>query len=374
MMDFPFPDRKNDQWKYTDLSALRSVELKEPEFSEEDIKKNLQDLIIVDNYLVFINGRYSENYSKYQTSAGLKFEVLTADKNIAVENYFLNLNNEYAGSCLNIEVASNTKISEPYQIIHISRGSESYSVPRLTVNLKQGAEMELIETHSNNSLLTCPFSEYQLAENSGLKVYHLVSGKTGSYFIGHQNAATKRSARFYNYSFNFGSSLVRNNIKGKLQEENSYISLMGLSVLDKEEHADNNTVLDHIAPNCDSYELYKGIYNDKSKGVFNGTIIVEQDAQKTNAIQSNQALLLSTEATSYAQPQLKIWADDVKCTHGATCGEPDEEAMFYLRARGIGKEDAKRIVTEAFAGEVLNAIKNQVVHTWIKERVESKIQ
>ncbi|MEX0596095.1 MAG: SufD family Fe-S cluster assembly protein, partial [Candidatus Paceibacterota bacterium] len=136
---------------------------------------------------------------------------------------------------------------------------------------------------------------------------------------------------------------------------------------------DNFTILDHVAPHCDSYELYKSVLGQESKVVFNGTIIVEQDAQKTNAIQSNQSLLLSEEAQSFAKPQLKIWADDVKCTHGATAGNLDQDSLFYLRARGIPAPEAKRLLVEAFAGEVLTHVKNKTVQSFLQEKIFQKL-
>ena len=150
--------------------------------------------------------------------------------------------------------------------------------------------------------------------------------------------------------------------------------MYGLSVLNSDQHVDNHTVLDHAEPHCESDERYKGIYDDTSKGVFCGTIIVRPDAQKTNAIQSNQGLLLSNKASLATKPQLKIWADDVKCTHGATVGQLDMDQLFYLRSRGVGERDAKNMLIQAFAGDVTQEIKLPELRAYVEKKVIEKLQ
>ena len=156
--------------------------------------------------------------------------------------------------------------------------------------------------------------------------------------------------------FNFGGKVTRNEIYSTLNGENGRSEILGLNVLEQKQHVDNHTVLDHAVPHCESFELVKGVYGDSSKGVFDGTIIVRPDAQKTNAIQSNQSLLLTDKATSNTKPQLKIWADDVKCTHGATVGQLDDNGMFYLRSRGIAEPAARAMLIHAFASEVVSEV------------------
>ena len=148
----------------------------------------------------------------------------------------------------------------------------------------------------------------------------------------------------------------------------------GLSVLSGTQQVDNHTTIEHAEPNCLSNEWYKGVYQDKSRGVFNGTIIVRQDAQKTNAIQSNQALLLSEDAEMYAQPQLKIWADDVRCTHGATVGELDSDAIFYLRSRGISEKNAKDMLIRSFAGDITQSVEDEDLAEFLADKVVEKLR
>ncbi len=150
--------------------------------------------------------------------------------------------------------------------------------------------------------------------------------------------------------------------------------LNGLSVLRSEQHVDNHTVIDHAQPNCESHELYKGIYAGKSAGVFSGTIIVRPDAQKTNALQTNQSLLLSPTATIESKPQLKIWADDVKCTHGATVGQLDQDALFYLRSRGVPKKEARDMLIHAFASDVISGVRPAALKAYLEEVLTGKLE
>jgi Fe-S cluster assembly protein SufD len=155
---------------------------------------------------------------------------------------------------------------------------------------------------------------------------------------------------------------------------NANVTMNGLSVLGGQQHVDNTTLLDHAMPHCESLELYKGIYGEKSQGVFSGTIIVREDAQKTNAIQSNRSILLSQDAQVNTKPQLKIWADDVKCTHGATIGQLDDDALFYIQARGVGKKEAKMMLVQAFAGEIIGTLSNDILKDELHERLVEKLE
>ena len=167
--------------------------------------------------------------------------------------------------------------------------------------------------------------------------------------------------------------MVRHEVHPRLLGQEAEANLFGLSALKQEQHVDNSTIIDHAHPNCQSNELYKGIYADSSRGVFSGTIIVRQDAQKTNAFQSNQSLLLSDKAAVDSRPQLKIWADDVRCSHGATVGQLDDEALFYLRSRGLDKDTALALLMQAFAGEVVHKISGDELRSHVEEMLNQRL-
>jgi Fe-S cluster assembly protein SufD len=174
-------------------------------------------------------------------------------------------------------------------------------------------------------------------------------------------------------SLNFGSKLTRNEVYPVIRGERSVAWLIGSNIVTSSQHVDNFTCIEHVAPNCESHELYKGLYGAESKGIFTGTIIVREEAQKTNAYQSNGSLICSDDAESISRPQLKIWADDVKCSHGATVGQLDDEALFYLRARGISEVEARSILTKAYVADVLDHIEDEKLKDNILEVITNKL-
>ena len=251
------------------------------------------------------------------------------------------------------------------------------SYPRLLVDAAKNSSCQLIETFSgtkNSNYFTNAVSEFCLAESAKVVHYRMQNESEDAYHVSAIDARLATSSRFETFTFSFGGKLVRNDVRVALEGENSHATMNGLSVLDKAQHVDNNTVLDHAVPNCTSHEFYKGIYGQESRGVFSGTIIVRKDAQKTNAIQSNQALLLSRDAEIDSRPQLKIWADDVRCTHGATVGQLDEDQLFYLMARGIPRSTARDILIKGFAQGVVEQVESETVAELLVEELLNKLQ
>ena len=386
------PKWRSEEWKYTDISKLNEVTISiENNFEDDYIKKAVADCDVSPYKLVFCNGKFQDSFSNILNQNGLEIKVVKSFEDIknfcddigSIADYseesFVALNSSCFADCVLIRVLANREIQDLIQVINISTSNNStnLSCPRLFIETEKNSKLNIIETYisldSNNQSLTCPVSEYKLAENSEIKVYKVVKDGQDNFHIGMQEALCAKNSRFYNTVFNLSGGTVRNNTNCKLNGELAYASLLGLSVLKDSEKVDNVTKLDHSMPNCDSYEVYKGIFNDESQGVFNGTIIVRKDAQKTNAIQSNKAILLSKKAASYAKPQLKIWADDVKCTHGATCGALDDEAMFYLRSRGISENEAKNILVQAFAGEITESVTDKALKEWLGQEISKKL-
>jgi Fe-S cluster assembly protein SufD len=209
--------------------------------------------------------------------------------------------------------------------------------------------------------------------NAELRYTKIQNYLTGTYAVEGIYATQKKDSRFYTNTFSFKAALIRNNIYINVDAENCEAHMNGLYQLGGKTHVDNNTSVDHLKPNCFSNELYKGILDENSRGVFNGKIYVRPEAQKTNAFQSNNNILLSDTATVNTKPQLEIWADDVKCSHGCTTGQLDEEAIFYLRSRGINKKRAKALMLNAFANETLQEVKNDLVTAEIEDIITNKL-
>ena len=290
------------------------------------------------------------------------------------------LNTAYTQDGLVLHVEKNVQASKPIYIQHVASGLEEKTAlfPRLLCVVEDGAECTLVEhfTSLTDSAKGFTSSLTELSAGKNSKVTHYQIGEEAHDHIRFSRVSShhERDAQVRTHSFSFGGKLVRNEVHPTLNGENAFTGMYGLSVLKESQHVDNHTVLDHAVPHCESDERYKGIYDDDSKGVFCGTIIVRPDAQKTNAIQNNQAVLLSDRASVNTKPQLKIWADDVKCTHGATVGQLDSDQLFYLRSRGVGEKDARNMLVRAFAGEVTQEIGLESLRQYIEEAVVSKLR
>lgn len=397
------PTPKLEEWKYTNIRDLNQLALSAPRENSSSVSMaDVEPFLIsgLDCYrLVFVDGFFNRALSSSENLEGLHFATIhdvASGTHESLSNAFsayfasqfsldedsmVSLNTAFVQDGAVLSIVPNTKIEKPIHLVYLSSRSEGpqASYPRLLLLAERGSECSVIETFAsqeNGDLqggLTSYLGEIFVEENAS--VHHLKIGleSEAQYHLGRHGVVQKRDSRFSTTAISFGGKIVRNEVCPVLQGENTRTVMNGLSVLNGEQHVDNNTVLDHAVPNCESEELYKGVYADKSKGVFSGTIIVREGAQKTNAIQNNQGLLLSDTASLHTKPQLKIWADDVKCTHGATIGQLDQEALFYIRSRGVGELDAKKLLVKAFAGEVFQGIEIAEVREYIDSLTDQKL-
>jgi len=387
------PTSKNEDWKYTNLRPLAehnfSLAVECPDFTE--INPDLFLIPADESFrIVLVNGYFSANLSgldqkgvTLQTfreclnkKGALPFEAFRVAE---TSNPIVAFQSAFVQDGLFIHVDKNVVLEKPVEVLSLWTRSErpTASMPRLYVHVEEGAEIEIIEQHralGDQIHLTSRVGEFVVAENAKATHYLIQDEPEQNLFhLGHIAARQARSSHFSTSTFAFGGGLVRNEVSVRLDGEGCDTILNGLSVLSGNQHIDNHTVLDHASPHCESHQLYKGIYDGDSEGVFSGTIIVRPDAQKTNAIQSNDALLLSDRAKINSKPQLKIWADDVKCTHGATVGQLDKDAMFYVRSRGVGFYDARDMLLRAFAGAVSKNIKNTSLREGVEHRFVEKL-
>jgi Fe-S cluster assembly protein SufD len=260
-----------------------------------------------------------------------------------------------------IFIPKNTALQEVVHIINLTDVHDESAIihPRNLIVAEDGAEAEVVESFhalSENVYFNNLVTEVFVGRNARLKHIKLQEENSLAYHISNSQVCQQRDSNYTTNNIDLGGRLVRNNLNIRLEGENCESHLYGYYMGFKNQLIDNHTFIDHAMPNCFSNELYKGILDDKSQGVFNGKILVRQDAQKTNALQSNKTLLLTNEASVNAKPQLEIFADDVKCTHGATIGQLDDEALFYLRARGISEDMAGAMLRHAFVADVLDNI------------------
>jgi Fe-S cluster assembly protein SufD len=286
-------------------------------------------------------------------------------------------------------VALNTAFTKDGALIkidnfaHIEEAIELYNIttcpgikmiqPRHHIEVGEGAEVTFVESYHNlcvGSSFTNAVNTIKVGKNANLHYIKIEHPKRpNTYIIDHTLIEQAANSTLNLFTVTLSGDLVRNHLHVTVNGEHASTNLMGLYVLNKNNHGDNKTTVDHAVPNCYSNELYKGILGGTSTGVFNGKIIVREDAQKTNAYQNNRNILVSDEATINTQPQLEIFADDVKCSHGATSAQIDDSELFYLRARGIGKEKARGLLMFAFAEEIIEKIKNESARQYLENEV-----
>ena len=364
------PTNKNEDYKYCNVDGIFKKEFKNIEQklnSVSDINKfKLNNSVTI----VVVNGNYSVELSDKLILKGLHLNSFTnLDANgkqligslVNVEaDAFVALNTAFCGEGFHLKIQDNEQFQIPIHILYISTASSEALVnPRNIIELGKNSEATIIEEQiciGEGKVFTNFLSEKFVGENAKLSSYTLQNEGKNGFSVNTNQVTIGRYGKYENTTTTLSGSLVRNNHNVVLAAQNCEAHLNGLFTTKNNQLVDNHTLMDHQMPNCESNELYKGIITDKSTGVFNGKIFVRKDAQKTNAYQSSKNILLSDDATINTKPQLEIYADDVKCSHGTSTGKIDEAAVFYLNARGIGRESAKRLLLNAFAQEVINKI------------------
>ena len=375
------PNNKHEDYKYCNIESFIRREFKalDQTFNPLDLKDvevyKLDDAI----NLVVLNGNYSEALSEKVIAKGITIkslnEITSSEKNYIASqaksssDSLIALNTVFCGNGLFFKVEKGNVIPMPVHIIYLNNNSApSLSNTRNFIHIESGAELTLIESFINSGggkIFSNYVSEKLVDENAKLTCYTFQNEGALSYSV-HTNAVKVNTyAHYSNTTITLSGELVRNNHNIELAASSCEAHLNGLFITKGTQLVDNHTLIDHQMPHCESNELYKGIANGKSIGVFNGKIFVRKDAQKTNAYQSSKNILMSDDATINTKPQLEIYADDVKCSHGTSTGKIDTDALFYLKARGIGEENARKLLLQAFAEEVINKIEVDS----LKERV-----
>jgi Fe-S cluster assembly protein SufD len=269
-------------------------------------------------------------------------------------------------------------VEKPIQIIHFSTGNEVALLlqPRNLIVVDENAHVQIIERHqslTDNPSLTNSVTEIFAAKRGIVDYYKVQNDKENASLIDSTYINQEGESHVSVHTFSFGGKLTRNNLNFYQNGEYIDSTLNGVTIIGNKQHVDHNTLVHHIEPNCESHQDYKGIFGDNSIGVFNGKVLVNKEAQKTNAFQANNNLLISDKASINTKPQLEIFADDVKCSHGCTIGQLDENALFYLRARGIPEKEAKALLMYAFANNVLESVKIPQLKNRINALIAKKL-
>jgi Fe-S cluster assembly protein SufD len=374
--------------------------------------------------VVFVNGAYSPGLSSNGTlQAGVKVGSLAralAGNQPSLEAHlaryagfedhaFVALNTAFMQDGAFIEISKGVVVDRPIHLLYIStaNGQPTVTHPRNLILVGRGSQVNIIEAYaglgfanrtgnwkletgkskldsdedelpasslqSNAFYFTNSVTEVVAAEGAVIDYCKVQQESAQAFHVANLNIQQERSSSVTTHTIAFGSALDREEVTAVLRGEGAESLLHGLYVISGEQHVDNHTVIDHAKPHCSSRELYKGILDGRSSGVFNGKIIVRKDAQKTDSKQSNKNLLLSEDSVINTKPQLEIYADDVKCTHGATIGQIDQEAVFYLRSRGIGVKEARALLTQAFASDVIDKIKFEPVRARLRETLVARL-
>ena len=390
-----FPTKKLESWKYTSLKRTLKYDYKLFPSQKDIIDfKDIQDYLIndIESYkIVFVNGKYYSNLSE-TTHEGMDIcilsSALTQSKyDLIIENYFdriskkdgiTSLNTAFSHEGAYIHIPKNIQVDKPIQILHFSTGENESLMfqPRNLIVVDENSQVEIIERYqsiTNNNVLVNSVSEIYVNKKSNVKHYKIQNDKKSSSLIDNTFVSQEHSSSYNLHTFSFGGDLTRNNLNIFQNDQRIESTINGITIIDDEQHVDHNTLIHHKEPNCTSHQDYKGIYGGKSVGVFNGRVLVEKEAQKTNAFQANNNVLISDKASINTKPQLEIFADDVRCSHGCTIGQLDNNALFYLRSRGIPEKEATALMMFGFANKVLTSVQNQEIKSMINKIIASKL-
>jgi Fe-S cluster assembly protein SufD len=383
-----FPTTHDEDWKYTSVSPIAKVAFQPGALATADLGFPLADLGC-DTRLVFVNGRFSRELSSLDklprgVKAGSLAELLR-DGNATLESHlaryaefnnhaFVALNTALAEDGAVVEAARDVVLEQPIHLLFVSMpdGRPTMSHPRNLILAGRGSRAAVIETYAGPAgavYLTNAVTEIVVGEGAVMDHYKLQHESEQGFHVATLQAVQDRGSVLNSHNVSFGAALARSDINSVLDAEGTECYLNGLFIAAGRQHVDNHTMLDHAKPHSNSRELYKGILGGSAMGVFHGKIVVRKDAQKINAIQSNRNLLLSGHAVINTKPQLEIFADDVRCTHGATVGQLDKEALFYMQSRGIAAAEARSLLTYAFAGEVLDRMRWQPVRRRLEDEL-----
>lgn len=389
-----FPTIKNEEWKYSNVKELiggtYEFGSKSELTSDELAQLNIPDQNA--NILYFVNGHYHPELSQIISSS----EHITIDSLQAAykenpelvntyfdgfndtDNAFTALNTAFAHDGVFIHVPDNQAVEHPVilRFISDSRAENVGSQPRNIVAIGKNAQVKMAEafrTIGEYRSFTNVVTEVYVDKDANVEYYKVQNESENAYHIGTTQVHMQDRSHFYAGTVTLNGKFTRNNLNILIDGEHCEAHMYGLYFPDGNQHVDNHTVADHMKPNSESNELYKGILRDKSKGVFNGKIFVRPDAQKTNAFQSCKNIVMSNDATMNTKPQLEIYADDVKCSHGTTTGQIDEEALFYMRSRGISKPEAMSLLMYAFCADVVSQIKIDSIREYLESVIAEKL-
>jgi Fe-S cluster assembly protein SufD len=380
-----FPTTRDEEWRFTGVGPIAETSFTRAQdgFARAAAARSRSEITHVDltrqsaAELVFVNGRLAPSLSRVDPLAGgvqvRDLKSMLASDPAALEPFlsrsaeyqdqaFAALNTAFLDDGAVVWIPANAVLEEPLHLVFMSSpdGSPTVSYPRVLIVAEENAQARVVETYAGphgQVYFTNGVSDVFMGPAAVLDHYKVQQESAASFHVARIQARLKRGSRFSSHSLSFGGAIVRNDVMAVMEDEGADCTLNGLYLADGHRLVDNHTTIDHARAHCTSHEIYKGILADRARAVFNGKIVVRPDAQKTDAKQTNKALLLSDDALINSKPQLEIFANDVKCTHGAAVGQLDDDAIFYLRARGIALDEARTMLIHAFASDILSRVR-----------------
>ncbi len=385
-----FPTRRDEEWRFTNVSPIAETPFTLATKAGSTLTSDALAAYTYDGMggtqLVFVNGHFQADLSSAEFPKGVTVSTLAQAMtgNAAVveahlgkyaapdSQAFVALNTAALEDGAFVQIARNAVIEDPIHLLFVSapHGGPTVSHPRTLIVAEENSQATLVESYSGTAdgvYFTNAVTEIVARENSVLDHYKVQRESLKAFHVATMALDLAKTTNFSSHSVGLGGLLVRNDANAYLGGEGIECTLNGVYLGKGKQVIDNHTAIDHALPHCNSHEIYKGILDDQSRGVFNGKIFVREDAQKTDAKQTNQTLLLSPTAQIDTKPQLEIFADDVKCTHGATIGQLSAEAQFYLQARGIPKDQARALLTYAFASDIVSRIKIDAIRAQLDQ-------
>lgn len=387
LRELEFPTSKTEYYKYTRTGRIANKSWKfDDGQSVADVSKLPVDLESMKHRLVFVNGKYAPSLSSPTREEGITLTPMSEAPDFDPSEFgsylnhrtdiFTALNAAMPQDGFYLHVDKNVSPDEPIHVINVFDGDHVVAQPRSFARVAQGSKVMLTEYQIHlgdgptfgNSLM-----EVHVEPNASFGIDTIQMGHEESYMLEQIDAVQERDSHFIQNYFTLSGNWTRNNSNCRIVGENAECNFNGFYIPNGREHIDNHTIIDHEKPHCNSNELYRGVLLDKSTGVFNGKVYVRQDAQKTNAFQSNGNIVVSDTATINSKPELEIYADDVKCSHGSTTGQLDEEALYYLQSRGLSYASARRMLIEAFAQDVLEKLVNDDLVSLVEKTIHHKL-
>ncbi len=373
---YDFPTTRSEEWKYTRTTRISSEAWNiVRDAAAVDITPFLIPNLEAD-HLVFVNGFLRKDLSSQQFENGVHVSQELQNKNLAEPiNVFQAIHTAFCTDVLSIRIDKNIQTKRHLHILYVNTASQNIALPYVECIVNEMSEFKLVESFvSLNDDKSFSHRELFLtvAENAFVHLDKIQSQSDNHFLLNDENVSVKGNGNFTVNTITVDGGWVRNNLHISLDGQNIEANLNGVFFPRKKQLIDNHTKVDHRFPHCNSNELYKGLLDDQGSGVFNGKVFVHPDAQKTNAFQSNANILLSDDAQMNTKPELEIYADDVKCSHGTTTGQMDENALFYLKSRGLGEDNARKLLATAFINDVLMKISNLHIRDFVTNELVSR--